>query len=62
MSNKGTAQGAVWREMPIEQAVIASHHRINEETAAAATSKWSCSYWNKLDLAVYVPFMRKNYG
>ena len=49
MSNKGAARGVAWREILIDQAVVASHHRIDEQTAAACIC--SCSYQNKLDLA-----------
>ena len=44
-------KGVVWRKILIEQVVIASHHRTDEETAAIA-SKWSCGYRHKLDFAV----------
>ena len=47
-------KGVLWREIPIEPALISSHHRIDAETVATAASKWSCGYQNKLDLAVYV--------
>ena len=39
-----------WREILVEQAVIASHHRNDEETAATAASKWSCGYRHNLIL------------
>ena len=52
-------KGLVWREILIEPAAIASHHRMDEETATAARS---CGYQNKLDLALYVSFMHKILG
>ena len=47
--------GVVWRDIPIEQAMIASHHRIDEETAAAIASG-AVAIWIWLS---YVPVMRK---
>ena len=47
--------GVVWREIPIEQAMIASHHRIDQETTAAIASG-AVAIWIWLS---YVPVMRK---